>query len=178
MQIVSNQPRRSNDRGLATVAPGTLPSVSLRLADITDLTPVSSVEFITEITPCLMLVAPVGMDEDAQAAWFEIAYMALEGIPIALLRRGCKAALRNADHPSKIVREIIKAIGEDWDWRKKHARPDVTPVAPEPKAIEDNSPLSFDEIKSMSPALLSLGRSQGWVRQEDYDRLIAKGEAA
>lgn len=93
--------------------------------------PVSRSEFITELTPCLELVAPVGMDEDTRFTWFSAAHKALDGIPIALLERGCRAALAKADHPSKIVPTIMAEVGEDWDWRKRHAarqRPQPSPA--------------------------------------------------
>ena len=67
-------------------------------------------EFISILTPCFSLVAPVGMSADAQDAWMESATLALSDIPVDLLRAGAKAAMSTADHPSKIVPAIIKEV--------------------------------------------------------------------
>lgn len=71
------------------------------------------------MAPCLSLVAPSGMDREERQTWLNAAYKMLDGIPIALLKRGCAAAGLRADHPSKIVSIITKEIGEDWAWRRK-----------------------------------------------------------
>lgn len=106
-------------RQVATVARSTPPSISLRVANLTDLVPVTNEEFVTEVSPCLALVSGVGMTRDDQRAWFAAAFKALEGVPIALLRRGAAKAMRVADHPSKIVPAIIAEIDEDWRWRRR-----------------------------------------------------------
>lgn len=108
-------------RAVATAEPSMQLSVFSRMADITDLAPVSRAEFIAELTPCLELVAPVGMDEDSRYTWFNAAARALDGIPIALLKRGAAAAMAKADHPSKIVPAIMAEVSKDWDWRRRHA---------------------------------------------------------
>ena len=110
-------------RGAVTVAPSMLPSASLRAADPTDLIPASDAEVLLEITPCLQLVAAVGMGEDEQDTWFEAALKALAGIPLGLIQRGAAAAMRKADHHSKIVPAIMAEIGEDWAWRRRFAHP-------------------------------------------------------
>jgi len=103
------------------------------MADINDLDPVSRAEFANEMTPCLALTSGVGMTAADQRVWLSAAYRALDGIPIALLKRGCDAAMKTADHPSKIVPTIIKEIRDDWDWRKKFAkRPRPMLDAPDP----------------------------------------------
>lgn len=70
----------------------------------------SDEEFISILTPCLNLVAPVGMDVDTQDAWLESATMVLADIPVDLLRRGASAAMKVADHHSKIVPAIIAEV--------------------------------------------------------------------
>lgn len=70
----------------------------------------SEQEFISIITPCFSLVAPVGMTGEAQDIWLESATIALADIPVDLLRAGTKAAMSTADHPSKIVPAIIKEV--------------------------------------------------------------------
>lgn len=112
------------------------------MSDINDLVPVSPEEFANEVTPCLSLASGVGMSRQDQRVWLNAAYRALDGIPIALLKRGCDTAMKTADHPSKIVPAIIGAVQSDWDWRKSHRRPltimnDVAErgeVAPEERA--------------------------------------------
>lgn len=101
-------------------------------------------EFITTISPCLQLVAPVGMIADAQDAWFEAAWIALDGIPLGLLIRGCRAAMRSADHPSKIVPAIIREIEADWKWRRRIAAdprpaPASLPAPPDPAAERERA---------------------------------------
>ena len=98
-------------------------SVEAWAATLTDLTPATRAEFAAAITPCLQLVAPMGMDAESQDAWLEAAFVALRGIPFALLRRGAQAAMAKADHPSKIVPAILAEVREDWEWRKRHADP-------------------------------------------------------
>lgn len=57
------------------------------------------------------------MDEDGRREWLHAAYLALEGIPLDLLQRGAKDALKTADHPSKIVPAITKSVGATWENR-------------------------------------------------------------
>jgi hypothetical protein len=124
-------------RPAAWVAPSTQRSVSLREADPTDLRPVSRAEFASAVAPCLQLVAPVGMDLESQDTWMEAAFKALDGIPIGLLKRGCEAAMRQADHPSKIVPAIIAEVKETWDGRKRLSQSyfpyNPQPALPEPE---------------------------------------------
>lgn len=155
----------------------TLPSLSSRANDILDLVPVSRAEFAAEVSPCLTLVAGVGMTADDQTTWLKAAYRALDGIPIRLLRRGSAAAMQTADHPSKIVPAIIREVREDWEWRKRR-QPTPAPTAPEPLAIEDNTPLPFEEVAAMPRQLQRMGLTKGWVTQADYDRLGAQAEDA
>lgn len=112
------------------------------MADPTDLVPVNRAEFAAEMAPCLALVAPVGMDGEAQRAWLNAAFKALDGIPIALLKRGTAAAMVQADHPAKIVPAIRREIGESWDWRRKHraeTRPAAADVAPRHRPSRDEA---------------------------------------
>lgn len=126
-------------------------SVSLREADPTDLEPVNRAEFAGAVTPCLQLVAPVGMDDDSQEAWLEAAFVALKGIPIALLKRGAAQAMLTADHPSKVVPAIAKAIDNDWHWRKRYASYDRPKPEPEPPRIPDGE---RKEVADMIDGLL------------------------
>jgi hypothetical protein len=71
--------------------------------------PVSETDFIIALTPCLALVAPVGMGQQDRDIWFDAAYLALGHLPADILREGAREAMRSADHPSKIVPAIIGA---------------------------------------------------------------------
>lgn len=140
------------------------------LAALTDLTPAGDAAFIAILAPCLALVAPVSMDPAAQDAWYEAARMALADVPEDLLRRGAQEAMGLADHPAKVVPAIMKAVRDDMGWRRRYAaNAPVVGRAPQPPAIEDNSPMSLDEVKRLPPALRALGRAGGWIRQEDID---------
>ncbi len=89
------------------------------LADMeTKLTSASRKQFYAQMTPCLDLCAGSGMGPDEREAWFTAAAATLRGIPYDLLERGCAAARKRADHPSKIVPAIIREIEEAWNYRK------------------------------------------------------------
>lgn len=112
--------------------PLTQPIASSRdaaLAELTNIKPATDREFITTLTPCLQLVAPVGMSSDAQDTWFEAARIALDKYPASLLRRGAEHAMKHADHPSKIVPLIVKEIDAAFEQRKRIAAPRAETVA-------------------------------------------------
>lgn len=112
-----------------------LPSASSLAADYRDLKPAPDDQFIALLTPCLQLVAPVGMDEDSQDTWFEAARLALDGIPIGLLERGVAAAMQKADHPAKVIPAIMAEVSGAWARRQRLAAPSFelsVPALPEP----------------------------------------------
>lgn len=115
---------------------------------------------LTELVPCLELVAPVGMTMEDRDTWFEASMKALAGIPIGLLQRGALAAMHTADHHSKVVPAIMAEISEAWARRKRLAAPvaDVqAPALPEPDRC---TPAEAAEII----ARFKIGRSAGDVR--------------
>lgn len=122
------------------------------MANPTDLIPVTRVEFAAEMAPCLELVAPTGMDEDRKRSWLNAAYKALDGIPIALLKRGAAAAMAKADHPAKIVPVIMREVQEDWDWRRRYVQPVVRHTAPEPRRF------SRSDAREIGPLMANLAR--------------------
>lgn len=91
---------------------------SSRAAVSAELEPADPVEFVTILTPCLTLVAPVGMSEDDRDIWFEAAQLALAAVPADLLRRGAEYALQHADHPAKICPAIMREIGDSLRARR------------------------------------------------------------
>lgn len=123
------------------------------MANLTDLVPVSRAEFAAELTPCLALVSGVGMSQSDQRVWLNAAYKALDGIPIALLKRGCAAAMRTADHPSKIVPAILAEVRETWAWRRNAASP-VMRAALAPHAETDERRAEKREISGLMDDLV------------------------
>jgi hypothetical protein len=96
--------------------------------------------FRNELTACLTLTAPVGMDEEARRDWFAVAWDTLKDIPPGDLARAAKMARQTCDHPSKIVPAIVKAVEGFRPWEKfTGSRPDqpqlespeTTPCTPE-----------------------------------------------
>lgn len=83
-----------------------------------NLTPATAQQITIAIAPCLALVGGVGMTEEGRIEWLRAATETLRGIPNDLLSRGCDAARRRADHPSKIIPAIMADIGDTWEWRK------------------------------------------------------------
>lgn len=108
------------------------------MANPIDLIPVSRTEFAAELTPCLALTSGIGMTSEDQRTWLNAAYKALDGIPIALLKRGADAAMRKADHPSKIVPAITAEIGDNWARRRDIAsKVPPAPYLPDPEETDE-----------------------------------------
>lgn len=81
--------------------------------------PATEDDFRNELTACLALVAPVGMDENARREWLMVAWDSLRHLPTDLLRAGCRKARLIADHPAKIVPAIIAETEEDMARRTR-----------------------------------------------------------
>jgi hypothetical protein len=103
-------------RWLAAPLAAMLPAARNQAAAV--LAPAVGDDFACQLSPTLALVAPAGMSEDDQVAWLATAGQTLAGMPADLLARGCAAARRKADHPSKIVAAIFAEVGAAWDSRK------------------------------------------------------------
>lgn len=69
--------------------------------------------FRNELTACLTLVAPVGMDEESRRDWLAVAWDTLKHLPPHILASGARHARQVCDHPSKIVPAIIASTA-DW----------------------------------------------------------------
>lgn len=160
--------------------------ISSRITDTLDIEPVDAPEFAAELTPCLALASGASMSREDRKLWLNAAFRVVGHLPIGLLRRGCLKAMETADHPSKIIPAIVKEVGNALEDRKQakafaeyRFRNPPPPPPPAPHtAIDDNSPLPYDQIKHLTPDFLRLGLVKGWVRQEDYDRAMSKAEAA
>jgi hypothetical protein len=104
------------------------------------LTPASADDFRNELTACLTLVAPVGMNEEAKRDWLAVAWGTLSHLPADLLQAGCRTARETCDHPSKIVPVVIAATRETlerrrepvYEYREYH-QPQI--AAPEPEYV-------------------------------------------
>jgi len=94
-------------------------------ANYTNLTPATKAEFAAALTPCLSLVAGVGLKGDERREWLHAAYIALGDMPVDLLKRGTHAAMRTADHPSKIVPAIIAECASALEARKRNRGPSL-----------------------------------------------------
>ena len=93
------------------------------------LEPATKQQFAVELTACLALVAPVGMDENARREWLRVAWETLKHLPPDLLAKGCRAARLKCDHPAKIVPAIIEETREWMATRRESARYEVIPEA-------------------------------------------------
>jgi hypothetical protein len=86
-----------------------------------NLRPMPLPDLMLALTPCLQLVAPVGMSVDDKASWFEAAQMALSHLPADMVRDAAVKAMRQADHPSKIVPIIIRETKDWYETRKSYS---------------------------------------------------------
>lgn len=91
----------------------------MRDAAAESLTPASNEDFRNELTACLVLTVPTGMTQDERNTWLRAAWATLSHLPVDLLRKGCAAARRGADHPSKIVSIILKETEAELAGRKR-----------------------------------------------------------
>lgn len=74
------------------------------------------------LTPLLALTGGIGMTEGNRVEWMKAAGMALSHLPADLLRIGAKAAMKTADHPSRVVRAIVAATEDEYAARAKQVR--------------------------------------------------------
>lgn len=88
------------------------------------LRPATKDEFRSELTKCLALVVPAGMDEAARRDWLSVAWETLHGLPSDLLAIGAAKARLAADHPSKIVPAIMEEVSGLLRQRQEAARSD------------------------------------------------------
>jgi len=101
-------------------------------------------DFRDELTKCLALVVPAGMDEEGRAEWLAVAWETIGHLPADLLRIGCAHARKVADHPAKIVPAIIAETRELLAQRRRNAQPDRT----EAPQLESRrcTPMAAEEI--------------------------------
>lgn len=90
-------------------------------------------QFYAQMILCLDLCAGSGMGDSEREAWLNAAAVTLRGIPYDLLERGCAAARKYADHPSKIIPSITKEIDKSWSDRKNERNRLQSRMLPEQK---------------------------------------------
>jgi len=91
-------------------------------ASLERLQPATSEEFRNELTACLILVAPVGMTEEARGEWLAVAWQTLKHLPADVLAYGCAKAREACDHPAKLVPAIVRETEEMMRWRRDSVR--------------------------------------------------------
>jgi hypothetical protein len=98
-----------------------------RLPSSAPLAAAPSDQFRDELTACLALVVPSGMEESARREWLLVAWKTLSHLPTDLLKRGCDRARKTADHPSKIVPAILREVQDDLERRREriNSEPEV-----------------------------------------------------
>lgn len=82
--------------------------------------PASRDDFAKQLTACLVLVQPASWGDADRDAWLNIAWHATRHLPADLLRLGCGAARRKADHHSKIVAIINDEVSALLSSRRRH----------------------------------------------------------
>lgn len=108
------------------------------------LQPATRDDFRRELTACLSLVAPAGMDEAARREWLTVAWGTLGHLPADILAIGARKAREKCDHPSKIVPAILAETRDLMNWRRTAAKPE----APLPRQIESR-PCSPEQAREI-----------------------------
>lgn len=95
------------------------PIASLPSSESEWLERISPTALVKQLAPVLALVGAAGMNSEDREEWMMAAAMALEHLPEDLVRIGLKAAMRKADHPSKVVPIAIAETEELYRTRKR-----------------------------------------------------------
>lgn len=119
-----------------------------------------------ELSSCLLLVAPTGMGEAERRNWIAVARNELAGIPEDLMKRGCAAARRVADHPSKILPAIFREIGATWEARKRTER-EIAREIEAAKRSRERAALPAAEVCTPEAAAAILAEFAGKRRGDD-----------
>lgn len=162
-------------RWLTPAVRGALPAAIAQATAL--LTPATRGDARRTLMPTLSLVAPVGMTEDDQTAWIGAALGTLSGIPADLLERGCLAARKVADHPSKIVAAIFKEIGAAWDTRKRDLSK-VSRIADIAGGVDDTKPWekreTFDPADAPTPEDIAAIKAEFGLTTDPYGEGVRK----
>lgn len=142
------------------------------------LTPATKDEFREELTKCLALVVPAGMDEAARRDWLAVAWETLRGLPGDLLRIGGAKARLVADHPSKIVPAIMDEVSGILRQRQDAARDDrerrdrLAPPSQRHVMDRRGEPMSAADTAILNAELERLGAKARY--REDGSRFLVE----
>ena len=135
------------------------PSRSLATSH-TSLTPCPKADFAAALTPCLALVGGTGFKIEERTEWMHAAYLALDGVPADLVKRGARAAMLKADHPSKIVPLIMGEIADELALRRRlYSNRPMIQHQPEPEPKRE--PLTDEQRKDVAELMANLARKMG-----------------
>ncbi len=140
------------------------------------LRPATKDEFRSELTKCLALVVPAGMDEAARRDWLSVAWETLQGLPGDLLRIGGAKARLVADHPSKIVPAIMEEVSGLLRQRQESARDDrerrerLAPPSKRHVMDRRGEPMSAADTAELNTELERLGAKARY--REDGSRFM------
>ena len=127
------------------------------------LTPATKDEFRSELTKCLALVVPAGMDEAARRDWLSVAWETLHGLPGDLLRIGAAKARLVADHPAKIVPAIMDEVSgllrqrQDMARDGRERRDRLAPPSERHVMERRGEPMSAEDTAALNAELERLG---------------------
>jgi len=125
----------------------------------TSLAPCPKSEFAAALTPCLALVGGIGFKGDDRTEWLHAAYLALDGVPADLVKRGARAAMLKADHPSKIVPLIMEEIASELALRRRiHTSRPMIQRQPEPEPVQE---LTEEQRQEIAQIMADLSRKMG-----------------
>lgn len=145
------------------------------------LEPAPREDFARELTKCLSLVAPVGMDENARTEWLAAAWETVQHLPADLLAIGAAHARKVADHPSKIVPAIIAETEELLKCRRESAKKPGQPCLPAPsrRNVMDRrgEPMSAEDTAELN-RVLELNGATARYREDGSKYHVQKAAAA
>lgn len=143
--------------------PNQLPAVLSTSFEQERLRPIEPERLVAIVSPALALAGGVGMNEAGRREWLLAAGMALGHLPEDLLKAGVGAAMRIADHPSKIVPAIIAETADNLELRREALRraqavSRLTALPPPPPKSDPLTPEQIAELyasakKVADPAL-------------------------
>jgi hypothetical protein len=107
------------------------------------------------------------MTESDRQEWLKAAWIALDGIPLDLLKLGCLGA-RYCDHPAKIVPAILREVEDMWKRRRANrsdvmdaiAKMEAPPASQEPRCTAEQA---AEILRKEGITLESEGRNADYI---------------
>lgn len=103
------------------------------------------------------------MDRQRRVEWVEVGRETVRHLPLDLLRAGCEEARKKADHPAKIIPEILRAAEPLLRMRRE---PDPYRIEPQ-RRIEAQRPTA----KQIADILRSTGYADVAAKVEKGGRI-------